>query len=306
MTYKHLLLSCAMAACMGGSAFAKDLNSVGLSLGSLSNPYFNVLVEGATAKAREINPNVRVTAVSSEYDLGKQFTQIDNFIAAGVDLILVAAADPHAIASAVKRAQAAGIVVVAVDVEAEGADATVQTDNTLAGELSCQYLAEKLVDGGKVAIQWAGPTSSSIARVEGCKKVLAQHPGIEVLDDIQDSKCQRDAGMNVMLAHLQRYPDLKGLFAICEPPAIGANLAAKQLHRSGIVITSVDGSPDAAEALKSETLLEGTATQNPREQGRLGVEVGYDLLNGKQPEAKVQLLPPHLVTRDNVGQYNGW
>src|SRR5208282_1214435 len=107
-----------------GAASAKDLNAVGLTMGSLSNPYFIALVEGATQKAHEINPKAKVTAVSSEYDLGKQSTQIDNFIAAGVDVILVAAADPHAIAASVQRARAAGIVVVAVDVEADGADAT--------------------------------------------------------------------------------------------------------------------------------------------------------------------------------------
>ena len=54
----------------------------------------------------------------------------------------------------VKRAQAAGIVVVAVDVAAAGADATVQTNNIQAGEIACQYIADKLGGkGGKVIIQ---------------------------------------------------------------------------------------------------------------------------------------------------------
>jgi len=306
MTSKSLLLSCALAVCMSASAFAKDLNSVGLSMGSLSNPYFIALTEGATAAAQKINPNVRVTSVSSEYDLGKQFTQIDNFIAAGVDLILVAAADPHAISSAIERAHKAGIVVVAVDVEAEGADATIETDNARAGEISCEYLAKKLDGAGKVAIQWAGPVSSSIARVDGCKKALGAYPKITIIDDIQNTKCQRDLGMNVMLEQLQRYSDIKGVFPICEPAAIGVNLAATRLHRDDIVITSVDGSPDAVEALKTKTLLAGTASQSPREQGRLGVETGFGLMNGKLPEVKVRMLPPQLVTRDNVSEYKGW
>ena len=122
---------------------AKELKSVGITVGSLGNPYFLAMVDGATKQAHAINPNATVSAVSSDYDLGKQFTQIDNFIAAGVDLILVNAADPKAIGSAVKRAQAAGIMVVAVDVEAEGVAATVETDNTQAGEISCDYLAQR-------------------------------------------------------------------------------------------------------------------------------------------------------------------
>ena len=81
--------------------------------------------------------------MSADYDLNKQFTQIDNFISAHVDMILLNAADPKAIEPAVKKAQAAGIVVVAVDVAAAGADATVQTNNVQAGELACEFIAKK-------------------------------------------------------------------------------------------------------------------------------------------------------------------
>ena len=69
-------------------------------------------------------------------------------------MILLNAADAKAIAPAVKRAQAAGIVVVAVDVAAAGVDATVQTNNVQAGEIACQYIVDKLGDkGGNVIIQ---------------------------------------------------------------------------------------------------------------------------------------------------------
>ena len=67
-------------------------------MGSLGNVYFVTLAKGAEATAKTINPNVKVTVADSAYDLGKQGSQMDNFIAAGVDLILLAAADPNAIA----------------------------------------------------------------------------------------------------------------------------------------------------------------------------------------------------------------
>ena len=141
---KQLLFASAAVALVAGPASAKDLNSIGITLGSLGNPFFVALAQGAEAKAKEINPNVKVNAASADYDLNKQFTQIDNFVASGVDMILVNAADPNAIAPAIKRAQAAGVVVVAVDVAAAGADATVQTNNVQAGEIACQYITDKL------------------------------------------------------------------------------------------------------------------------------------------------------------------
>src|SRR3712207_5579058 len=141
---KKLLMAGAALAIAGGTAFADEtLDKIGITLGSLGNPFFVTMVKGATAKAKEINPNVEVIEASADYDLNKQFTQIDNFIASGVDMIILNAVDPKAIAPAVKRAQDAGIVVIAADVAAEGADATVQTNNVKAGELACQYIADK-------------------------------------------------------------------------------------------------------------------------------------------------------------------
>ena len=63
-------------------AAAKDLKAIGISLGSLGNPFFIALSKGAQFEARQINPNVKITTVGFDYDLGKQNTQIDNFIAA--------------------------------------------------------------------------------------------------------------------------------------------------------------------------------------------------------------------------------
>ncbi len=289
------------------STFAKDLNSIGVTVGSLSNPYFVALAEGATTAAKKINPKVRMVTVSSEYDLGKQVGQIDKFIAAGVDLILVAADDPHAILPAIKRAKAAGITVMAVDVEAEGADATVETDNYKAGLLSCQYLGKKMDGSGNVVMQWAGPLSGSIARIKGCHDALSKYSAIKVLSDDQNTHCVRDEGMNVMLAQLQRWPDIKGVYTICEPEALGVDLAAKQLKLTNLVITSTDGSPDAVDAIKSgKSFLVATSSQAPREIGRIGVEEGYGIMNGKEPTPKVLKLTPQLVTHDNAADYKGW
>ena len=79
---------------------AKELKSIGVSLGSMGNPFFVALSKGAEFEAKKANPNVKITTVGFEYDLGKQVTQIDNFIAAGVDLILLNPGDPKAIGPA--------------------------------------------------------------------------------------------------------------------------------------------------------------------------------------------------------------
>ena len=291
---------------LAGGAQARELKAVGVTVGSLGNPYFVAVGKGITDAAHEINPAAKVTISSADYDLNKQFTQIDNFISAGVDLILVNAADPRANAPAIKRAQAAGITVVGVDVAAAGADATVQTNNTQAGEIACKFMADAIGGKGNVVIENGPQVSAVIDRVTGCKSVLGKYPDIKLLSSDQDAKGSRDGGLNVMQGYLTRFPSIQGVFAINDPQAIGSDLAARQLNRTGIVIASVDGAPDIVGALKGQTQVQASASQDPYAMGKLAVETGVGIMDGKKPESPMILMPSHLVTRDNVGSYEGW
>ena len=306
MKLKHLFPVIALAALMSQAVEARELKALGISMGSLGNPYFVTLADGATARAKVLNPNVKVTSVSADYDLSKQFSQIDNFISSKVDLILINAVDPSAMASAIKKARGAGIVVVAVDVDAKGVNATVQTDNVEAGKLACQYLVDKLSGKGNVIIQNGPQVTAVTDRVKGCKAALAGAPEIKVLSDDQDGKGSREGGLNVMQGYLTRFAKIDGLFAINDPQAIGSDLAAKQLKRSGIIITSVDGAPDIENALKTDTQIQASASQDPWAMAQTAVNVGNDILNDKAPAEAVTLLTPKLITRDNVGTYSGW
>jgi ribose transport system substrate-binding protein len=301
-----LLAAASALALCAGSAHAKDLNSIGITVGSLGNPFFITIAKGAEAKAKEINPKVKILTASADYDLGKQFTQVDNFIAAGVDMILLNAVDANAIEPAVKRAQGAGIVVVAIDVAANGADATVQTNNVQAGEIACKYIVDKLGGKGDVIIENGPQVSAVVDRVNGCKAMLKKSPGIKILSDDQDAKGSREGGLNVMQGYLTRFSKIDAVFAINDPQAIGTDLAAKQLNRPGIIITSVDGAPDIEDALKTDTMVQASASQDPYAMAQQAVEVGDEILKGKKPANPMILMPSTLVTRDNVKDYKGW
>jgi ribose transport system substrate-binding protein len=304
--YKILFAAASALALCAGTAQAKELNSIGISVGSLGNPFFVTIANGAEAKAKQINPKVKILTASADYDLGKQFTQVDNFIAAGVDMILINAIDANAIEPAIKRAQAAGIVVVAIDVAANGADATVQTNNVQAGEIACKYIVDKLGGKGDVIIENGPQVSAVVDRVKGCKEVFAKAAGIKILSDDQDAKGSREGGLNIMQGYLTRFPKIDAVFAINDPQAIGTDLAAKQLGRTGIVISSVDGAPDIEDALKTDTMVQASASQDPYAMAQQAVEVGAGILNGKKPSNPMILMPSTLVTRDNVKDYKGW
>jgi len=306
---KHLVALAVVAASAAlplAAQAQQQIKSVGITLGSMGNPFFVSLAKGAEAKVKQLNPSAKVTALSADYDLNKQFSQIDGFIAAGVNLILVNAVDAKAIEPALMKAKKAGIAVVGVDVAANGADATVQTNNVQAGEIACQYIVDKLGGKGNVIIQNGPQVSAVIDRVNGCKAVLKKSPDIKILSDDQDAKGSREGGLNVMQSHLTRFPKIDAVFAINDPQAVGTDLAARQLNRKNIIITSVDGAPDIETALKSDTQVQASASQDPYMIAQKAVEIGQDVLNGKKPAQQMTLLPSTLVTRANVKDYKGW
>ena len=294
---------------MAGTALAadKELKSIGLTVGDMANPFFVAMGKGTEDAAKKINPNVKVTALSSKYDLNTQVGQVENLIANKVDLILLNAVDPKGIAPVVKKARDAGIVVVAVDVGAEGVDYTVMSDNVAAGANACEYIVKKLNGKGSVVIVNGPPVTSITDRVKGCKQVFAKNPGIKILSDNQDAGGSRDGGMRVMQDLLTAHPKIDAVFAINDPTGIGAELAIKQAKRAGIFITAVDGAPDAVVSLKDpNSLFEGSSAQNPFQMANDGVKIGYDIMNGRKPASNVKLLPVPLVTKANLKDYPGW
>jgi ribose transport system substrate-binding protein len=291
-------------------AFAADkqLKSVGLTVGDLGNPFFAQIAHGARDQAKTYNPDVKFTALSSNYDVNDQASQIDGFVSSGVDLIILGAADSKKIAPAVKRAKAAGIVVVAVDVGAEGGvDATVMSDNKQAGEEAGQFIADKLQGKGQVVIVNGPPVTSVQDRVAGVLSVLKKHSGIKILSQDQNADGTPDGGLRVMNDCLTAYPHVDAVFGINDPTALGCDRAAKQAGRTGFFIVGVDGSPEAVAALKSnQDLFTATAAQDPYTMAQKAVEIGYDIKQGKKPEKDVTLIPVKLITRDNVAEYSGW
>jgi len=313
---KHLaalaaLLLCPLTQAQNASAAlpaTTSLTSIGVSVSDLGNPYFVEIARGAERRARQLGgAGIRVQVVSSAYDLPRQIRHIDRFIEEGVQMILLSAADREGIAPAVARAREAGIPVIAVDVEAAGADATITTDNRAAGTLACDYLARRMDGHGKVVIINGPAVSSVVERVDGCRQALAGFAGIELLSDTQNGGGAREGGLEKMTALMTAYPDIQGVFTINDPTALGAEQAAHQAGRNNFFIVSVDGSPAAFEQLREpDSLLEASAAQFPGRIAERAVETGLQLLHGKAVEPRRILIAPELITRDNVGEYQGW
>lgn len=285
----------------------KEIKSVGLMVQDISNPFFATMQNAMQAQAQKDGFTLNVQ--DGQQDLGQQNNQIDAFIQQKTSLIILNAVDSQGIGSAVQRALAAGIAVVAVDVDAAGAQAVVMTDNIQAGTLSCTALADKIGGKGNIIIVDGTPITSVQDRVKGCEQVLSEkYPNIKVVGK-QSGKNDVATGQSITTDLLTANSDLQGIFGINDPTARGAVLALKQANRTGIWVTGVDGSPEAVtEMKKSGSPLWATPAQHPADMVVKAYEIGKDIAANGAPDAanRVTLMPPTLVTQDTLSSYAGW
>lgn len=302
-------LSMGLSACSSGdtspASKPKKIEKIGLMVQDMSNPFFSAMDKGAKDAAAQIGATENTQ--DAQLDLANQNNQIDTFIQQGVNLIVISAVDGSGIQPAIERAKQAGIIVVAVDTAAKGADAVVMTDAVQAGEKSCQYLFEQMGGKGNVLLVDGTPLQTIRDRITGCNNELKKFPNIKVVGH-QASKNDRASGLAVTTDMLTATPDVQGIFGMNDPSALGAVLAVQQAHMGDKVkVTGVDGSPQGVDELKRPgSPYIATATQNPAEMVRKAVQIAQDIIDNKPPKDTTVLIPSELVTRDNVSQYKGW
>lgn len=105
-----------------------------------------------------------------------------------------------------------------MDNTADGAQATITTDNVTAGKQACEYNAEKLNGEGNMLIVNGPPVSGVIDRVAVCKEVIANYPGITILSDNQNGIGTREGGLNVTTGLLAANNDVDAISERCVDP----------------------------------------------------------------------------------------
>jgi ribose transport system substrate-binding protein len=87
---------------------------IGLSVLTLTNPFFKEIADTMTAEAAR--HGYRVLVVSGEFDVARQQNQVKDFIVQDVAAIVLCPCDSKAIGPAVRDANTAGIPVFTADI----------------------------------------------------------------------------------------------------------------------------------------------------------------------------------------------
>lgn len=282
-----------------------QIETIGLLVQTMGNPFFEAMATAGEEAAAEIGAEINIQ--DAGLDLATQIEQIEAFVQQGIDVIVISAVDQDGVGPALESAKAAGIIVIAVDTPAVGADAVFQTDAVQAGYISCIYLIEQIGGEGKILLLDGTPIQTIIDRIDGCKQAVEENPGV-VIGGIQAGENDRESGLRIAADMLTANPDTVGIFGMNDPEALGATLAVEQAGLTGqVVVTGVDGGPEAVAELKREgSPFIGTATQSPGEMVRKAIALGVEMAAGGKPAQFDNRIESVLVTRNNVDQYAGW
>lgn len=255
--------------------------SIGLSVSTLSNPFFVTLAEGAEEKAEEVGAEIIV--VDAGDDAAKQTSDIEDLISKKISVLIVNPVDSDAVAPAVETAISKGIKVISVDRVVNGVevDCAIASDNVAGAEMATEYLVELVGEGAEVAeLEGTTGASATIDRGEGFHNVADEKLNVVAK---QTASFDRAEGMSVMENILQAQPNVKGVFAHNDEMALGA---LEAIGSKDIVVIGFDATDDALASIKNGGMA-ATIAQQPDLMGATAVETAMKLINGETVEKEL-------------------
>mgnify|MGYP001401684187 CR=1 FL=1 len=307
MMMKKLLLSVAITALSAGVAQAKN---IGLAMSLFDDNFLTVLRHNIQDHAKTLD-GVNVQAEDAQSDISRQQSQVENFIASGVDGIIIMLVDADSGPAISATAARAGVPLVFVNMAPTGIDklppnqAWIGSDEIQAGTLQAQEVCRRL--GGKgdaVILMGQLGTTGQRGRTKAVHDVLAtdECKGIKILDE-QSGNWMRTPGIDITTNWITSGLKPAAVIANNDEMALGAIQALKgaRVPLESVVIAGVDATRDGLLAVQNGE-LDLTVFQNARQQGISALDAVLKLANGESVERE-NFIPFELVTSDNLQDY---
>lgn len=305
---KKLLLTAITSSLLATSVSAADLK-IGVSMALFDDNFLTVLRNGIQSAAKDQGVDVQIE--DAKNGVGNQLNQVQNFIASGVDAIIINPVDTDATVSISDDAQAAGIPLIYVNRQPINVDllpknqAFVASDEKVSGTLQTQEVCRLLNGKGNIVVMMGELTNqAALQRTQDIHEVLAtpECSGLKIVQQ-QTAEWSRTKGSDLMTNWIAAGIQFDAVVANNDEMAIGAIQALKASGRSmdDVVIAGIDATTDALAAMKAGE-LDVTVYQSADGQGRGAVDTAVKLINGKTVDRKVWV-PFELVTPKNLSNY---
>jgi ribose transport system substrate-binding protein len=283
---KNLSRALGAVAALALTAFAAQAEDykIGLSNGWVGSEWRTQMIEEAQAAAaawKEKGHNVEVVVQSANVDVPGQIAHVRNFISEGVDAIIINPNSPTAFDPVFAQAKEAGILVIATDAEVSSPDALyVGIDQKAYGAAGAEWLAKTLEGKGNVvAINGVAGHPANELRVAGYKEVLAKHPDIKLVNEV-NANWDQAQGQQAMQNLLATYPDINGVL-VQDGMAAGAWKSIMDAKKTDGIAATGEIRKDFID-LWTEDKLNSGATVNPPGVMASALNVAVLMLQGKE------------------------
>ena len=302
---KRLLVACAAALLIAAPAMAKT--TIGVSM-ALFDDNFLTLLRQAMADYAKTKPDLEIQFQDAEGDVGKQLSQVQNFVAQGVSAIIVNLVDAAATKGMTDAAHKAGIPLVYVNRQPDEKElpskvVVVASDDLVAGRLQMTELAKRMGDKGNVVIMLGDLANGATrGRTAGVKEIIAKHPGIKIVEE-QTANWERGRAIDLMSNWIQKGDKIDAVASNNDEMALGALIAMRQggLSPKSVAVGGVDATPDGLAAIAKGDLAV-TVFQNAKGQGQRAIDDALKLVQGGTVETR-DIIPYELVTPQNYKEF---
>jgi inositol transport system substrate-binding protein len=299
-----------MAMAMGSiPAQAADKVKIGVAMAVFDDVWLTYVRDAMTKWAKD-HPDVELTIVDAANDSAKQTGQVENFLAQGMNAVVILPVDTAAAGPMTKTIVKAGKPLVYVNRIPSNLPKGVVycgSKSIEAGIMNMEELGKAMGGKGNVVILMGELSNeAAIGRTDGIKKVVKEKfPDIKITRE-QTGNWKREQGKTIMENWLASGQEIDGVASNNDEMALGALQAIKAAGKLGkIPVGGTDGSHDALESMaKGE--LNNTVFQDPVGQGEEAVNAAY-LLVKKEPNPKVVdgniLIPYQPINKENYKSY---
>jgi len=299
-----MLLPAALLTAISAAAHAA---TIGVSMAVFDDNFLTAV--RASMQARALELAVPIQFEDAQNDIGRQLNQIQNFIAAHVDAIVINPVDTDATPRMTQLVAAAHIPLVYVnrmpaDKHLPPRVSFVGSDEVQSGSLEMTEVCRLLHGRGDILVLMGELSNQSARqRTQDVYDVIARPAchGIRVLDK-QAADWKRTAAADLVTNWLSGGLRPQAIVANDDEMAIGAIQALRQAQLlSSTVVAGIDATPDALARMKAGE-LQVTVYQNAAAQGRGAVDTALKLTRNESVPVFVWI-PFELVTPANLAAY---
>lgn len=279
-------------------------NTIYIIVPPLSNPFFKTEAETAAAKAKSLGYDVKV--LIHDDNVATQSDLFDEAINDKAAAIICDNASSNATVIPIKKAREANIPTFLIDREITEKDVAISqivADNYQGAKGIAEVFVEAMEESGNY-VELLGRETDTNAHIRSAAyhEVIDAYPNMKMVAQ-QTAHWEQTEATEVMERILQDHPDIKGLVCGNDTMAIGALTAIKNADLLGkVIVIGLDGSDDAAEAIKAGNML-GTALQQAKVMAESAVEQADKYLKeGSTGKDEKQLVDCIIITKDNVAK----